>query len=358
MKNKLCLLMIVGLLLATNFLQAQGTAFTYQGHLKDGADPANGSYDLRFRIWDAFSAGSSVSYTVTNGPTLVSNGLFTVNLDFGLVFDGNARWIEIGVRTNGGGAFFTLTPRQTLTAAPYAIFAGGVNAAGISGTITNINATNITFQRYTEPVAGDYFFLKTTNAEPARLGFSSTVHGTERGVLMLGAGVGDVVLDPGYVNGRGLQIGNSGNAGAYLYIQYGMYPTAIYTNGFSHPLEFRSLSYFAGSVRWHYPGILSMPHFGNTSEQGELVFYSRVPHWNYNNKLQTAPNVNGTETMRVGTNGIVAASGIQFKGNGNSMTNIRPNIGSNSAAVSPNTTIYLTNQDGTVYRLSAQKVFP
>jgi hypothetical protein len=219
MKNKPCLLSVVALLLTATFLQAQGTTFTYQGHLKDGVNPANGRYDLRFAMWDAFTGGSSVSYVVTNGATVVSNGLFTATLDFGPVFDGSARWIEIGVRTNGGNAFYTLAPRQALTAAPYAIFAGGVSASGISGTITNINATNVTFQRNTEPVVGDFFFWKTTNAEPARLGFSSTVHGPERGVLMLGAGVGDVVLDPGYVNGRGLQIGNSGNAGAYLYIQ-------------------------------------------------------------------------------------------------------------------------------------------
>jgi hypothetical protein len=348
----------LALLLASSPLLAQGTAFTYQGQLKNGTNLANGSYDLRFSLWDSVSAGSNVSITVTNTATAVSNGLFTVALNFGFAFDGNARWLEIGVRSNSSGGFFTLAPRQPLTAAPYAIYAGGVHASGISGTITNINATNVAFQRYTEPKVGDYFFWTTTNAEPARLGFSSTVHGPERGVLMLGAGVGDVVLDPGYANGRGLQIGNSGNAGAYLYVQYGVYPNTTFTNGFSHPLEFRSLSYYAGSVRWHYPGILSMPHYGNTSEQGELVFYSKVPHWNYNNKQQTAPSSAGTEAMRVGTNGIIAASGIQFKGNGGGLTNVRLNIGSNSVPVSTNISIYLTNQDGTVYRLSAQRVFP
>ena len=32
---------------------AQGTAFTYQGRLNDGGNPANGSYDLRFALYDA-----------------------------------------------------------------------------------------------------------------------------------------------------------------------------------------------------------------------------------------------------------------------------------------------------------------
>ncbi len=43
-------------------------------------------------------------------------------------------------------------------------------------------------------------------------------------------------------------------------------------------------------------------------------------------------------------------------GSGAGLTNVMPNIGSNSVAITPNITIYLTNQDGTVYRLSAQKL--
>jgi len=61
----------------------------------------------------------------------VSNGLFTVTLDFGANFPGANRWLEIGVRTNGGGAYTTLSPRQALTATPYAIMAG--NAANLGG---------------------------------------------------------------------------------------------------------------------------------------------------------------------------------------------------------------------------------
>lgn len=118
---------------------AQGTAFTYQGRLQSGTNVANGSYDLTFSIWTNSSGLSQVGSTVTNITTGVTNGLFAVTMDFGGVFDGNPRWLEIGVRTNGGGAFTTLSPRQSLTAAPYAIYAGGVSAAGINGTIPSGN---------------------------------------------------------------------------------------------------------------------------------------------------------------------------------------------------------------------------
>ncbi len=114
---------------------AQGTAFTYQGHLNDAGGPANGTYDLTFALFAANSGGVPIAASVTNSATTVSNGLFAVTIDFGGAFDGTARWLEIGVRTNAGGAFTTLTPRQPLTPAPYAVFAGGASAAGLTGTI-------------------------------------------------------------------------------------------------------------------------------------------------------------------------------------------------------------------------------
>jgi hypothetical protein len=115
---------------------AQGTAFTYQGRLNDGANPAVGIYDLRFTIYDSVSGGSLVAGPLTNSSTAISNGLFTVALDFGSApFNSALRWMEIGVRTNGGGAFVALTPRQQLTPTPYAIYAAGASATGLSGTI-------------------------------------------------------------------------------------------------------------------------------------------------------------------------------------------------------------------------------
>src|SRR5579872_7349925 len=120
---------------------AQGTAFTYQGRLNDGAGPANGSYDLQFTVYNALSGGNMAAGPLTNSATAVSNGLFTVTLDFGNQFPGAARWLEIAVRTNGGGAFTTLNPRQPIPTVPYAVTAGNVTGpinggAIIAGTIT------------------------------------------------------------------------------------------------------------------------------------------------------------------------------------------------------------------------------
>ncbi len=133
--------------------RAQGTAFTYQGRLGNNGGPANGNYDLEFTIYDSSAGGLVIGSAVTNNPTAVSNGLFIVTLDPGFgVFTGPPRWLEIGVRTNGDtNAYQILSPRQELTASPYAITAASVSgvvpASGLSGTypgaVTLNNPANV-----------------------------------------------------------------------------------------------------------------------------------------------------------------------------------------------------------------------
>ncbi|MDB6111623.1 MAG: hypothetical protein JWR69_3373 [Pedosphaera sp.] len=134
--------LILGALLFTTSLYAQTSAFTYQGRLNDQGAPATGSYDLQFGLWTAASGPIQVGEPLTNAAVAVSNGLFTVTLDFG-PFPGADRWLEIGVRTNGGGAFTLLSPRQAITPTPKAIYstsagsADSVDAANISGGTVN-----------------------------------------------------------------------------------------------------------------------------------------------------------------------------------------------------------------------------
>jgi hypothetical protein len=141
-KPLLAILVFCALIHAGSTIRAQETAFTYQGSLRDGAGPANGSYDLCFALYDAPGAGALQGSWLTNSPTTVSNGLFTVTLDFGRQFSGAGRWLEVLVRTNGGDVFTTLAPRQALTPAPYAIAAGSVTgpiegSSIVSGSITS-----------------------------------------------------------------------------------------------------------------------------------------------------------------------------------------------------------------------------
>ena len=105
-----------------------GTAFTYQGRLNDGSNPATGIYDLNFSLFGVANGDSPLSGPITNTAVAITNGIFTVTLDFGEgVFTGDARWLEIAVRTNGATSFVTLLARQSITPTPYALHARSVS---------------------------------------------------------------------------------------------------------------------------------------------------------------------------------------------------------------------------------------
>ena len=117
-----------------------GTAFTYQGLLKSAGQPANGNYDLKFILYDAASGSGQVAGPLTSAPVVVTNGAFTALLDFGAVFNGDARWLEIGVRTNGSSvSYSTLSPRQLISPSPYALYA---SSAGLAATATTAGTAN------------------------------------------------------------------------------------------------------------------------------------------------------------------------------------------------------------------------
>jgi hypothetical protein len=139
-------------LAASTTASAQSSAFTYQGKLTDHGSPADGFYDFEFRLFDAVEGGTQKGTTLTRTGVEVTNGTFSVQLEFaGCLdcFDGGARFLEVSVRPAGGGSYPLLTPRQLLTSTPYAIKAldaaqlGGQTASGfIQNTTTQQGATN------------------------------------------------------------------------------------------------------------------------------------------------------------------------------------------------------------------------
>ncbi len=136
-------LVLISLLTAVTLsASAQGTAFTYQGQLQNNGSPATGIYDLRFTIYDAVTNGHLAAGPVTNTAVGVTNGLFTVLIDFGPgAFTGQANWLEIAVATNGVSTFSPLAPRQQLTPVPYAVFAESTSALG--GTLSASQLTSV-----------------------------------------------------------------------------------------------------------------------------------------------------------------------------------------------------------------------
>ncbi len=106
-----------------------GTGFTYQGRLTDLAGPVNGTCDFRFKLWTAATGGEQAGVTVEKTSVVLTNGYFTVDLDFGMgifsgpdTFTGEARWLSVEVRCPAGsGTYTTLNGRVALNPAPYAL---------------------------------------------------------------------------------------------------------------------------------------------------------------------------------------------------------------------------------------------
>jgi len=90
--------------------------FTYQGMLKQNGNPVNATLSMTFKLYDALTGGNQVGSAITQNVS-VQNGLFTVQLDFGAVWTGPDRYLEITVGSN------TLSPRVKITPTPYAAYA-------------------------------------------------------------------------------------------------------------------------------------------------------------------------------------------------------------------------------------------
>jgi hypothetical protein len=166
--------------------QDVGTAFTYQGRLNDADEPADGTYDSRFIVYDAPVGGSQVGNIVTREDVTVTDGFFAVELDPGsAVFTGDPRYLEIGVRAGDStGGFTLLSPRQSLLPVPYAMYAqNGVPPGAIimwSGALSSIpggwalcDGTNGT------PDLRDRFIMGVSQGEdPSAIGGSTSHYHT------------------------------------------------------------------------------------------------------------------------------------------------------------------------------------
>jgi hypothetical protein len=96
------------------------TAFTYQGALNRDGQAVTAACDLRFTLFDAATGGIQRGLPQTLPAVAVTNGLFTVDLDFGDLFRGDRLWLETAVQCAGDPGLTVLSPRQALNAAPYA----------------------------------------------------------------------------------------------------------------------------------------------------------------------------------------------------------------------------------------------
>ncbi len=133
------------------FSAPPGTSFPYQGRLTDNGAPANGTYDLQIRLFNSSIGGSQQGLTVLLNDQVVSNGVFTADVDFGAEYDGKALWIQIDVRPGASaGAYTPIFPRTKVAATPYAqalnlpVSESGIAPGGLLD-FTNQDTTNTAY---------------------------------------------------------------------------------------------------------------------------------------------------------------------------------------------------------------------
>jgi len=177
--------------------QAQTTSFTYQGKLSDNGGLANGSYDMQFKLFDTATVGTGTQLgsNVTLSAVQVTNGIFTVQLDFGAgVFPGASRFLEIAVKQSGGASFTVLAPRQPVSSNPYAIrslnsmAADGLSVACVN-CVTSSQILNVQGAQISGPIplasvpAGSPNYIQNTTTQQASANFNISGNGTTGGTL-------------------------------------------------------------------------------------------------------------------------------------------------------------------------------
>jgi hypothetical protein len=272
----------------------QDTTFTYQGSLRDGTNAATGKYDFVFSVFASTTGGGPLVGSITNFSVNVNGGIFSASLNFGgAIFDGADRWLEISVRTNNATGFLVLSPRQKITASPYAItaknvtgvisssqlngplppgvFSGAVlftnsaNAFAGSGTgLTNIQGSNVVGVANVINVL-DYGAVPSPGTLDCTLAISNAIKAAvslRRPIYFPGCAPGNYykisdsfqfdeewltgVNIPGFDNSEGIIINGGGNA---IIAQFSNKPVFVFTNGLNGiRIQNLSLRYFGGAA--------------------------------------------------------------------------------------------------------------
>ncbi|MGO8925945.1 MAG: tail fiber domain-containing protein [Limisphaerales bacterium] len=286
--------------------QAQGTAFTYQGQLQNNGSPASGTYNLTFSLFDTATSGVAVAGPVTNNGVLVSNGLFTVLIDFGPgVFTGATNWLEIAVATNRASTFTMLTPRQQLTPTPYAIYAE--SASGLNGTLS---ASQLTSLGNTNGGSGNFFVGPSGNST------TSGGNNTANGVNAL------------YFNTTGSF--NTANGDGALFSNTG--GSANTANGYGALIANTSGNYNTANGDGALSGNTSGS--GNTANGGAALYNNQSGSYNIALGYQAGLNITtGSSNIDIGNSGVTGDNSIIRIGSGQTQTFIAGVINGNGGGL-------------------------
>jgi hypothetical protein len=320
----------------------QTTAFTYQGSLTANGAPANGSFDLTFKLFDAATGGNEVGSPVVMLGFPVVNGRFTTDVDFPNAFAGDQRWLEVTVGTQ------VLSPRQAVNSVPVAqgaLTCCSPNTVVVSGGAdTHQNGSNLiaALNRIAAltPSASNTFLLKL---EPGSFDLGTTplqlvpfvqLEGSGEGITQI-TGAGQAVINSGVIlaaNNTELrkltvqsQTGNAYSTGIYAdntitttfsinhvtvqALDGTSNGTGIYNNGGSPSIENVTIGVFNSTANGLGYGISNSNNAAQIKNSAIQVHSSGTGQANgiYNNNGAAATLINNV-TINVSTSGVPMTS--------------------------------------------------
>jgi hypothetical protein len=311
--------------------EPMGTAFTYQGRLLDANGPADGLYDFQFALYsDPNLSGSQVGDTIDINDMPVIDGYFTVLLDFGSsVFNGDKRWLEICVKPGDSEErCTTLSPRQELTATPYALQTRGIFVddelnVGI-GTMSPVGRLYVDGGKAMDGTVGANIVLKAQDG------------GDGWAMQNDGAAGGDIILLPGeggeeYGGGSPGPEGNVGigttnplsrlSAGGDGFVNTGVYgygsDCGVYGSG-TYGGYFQGDGYFSNNVGIGItePSSRLQVKAANASSTGGIRVTSSINDNNIIYLQDASPGDQGQIAVRAG-----GSDKVVLRGNGNTYFN-------------------------------------
>jgi hypothetical protein len=331
------------------------------------AGPLTGNYDFEFSVWNAAGVGTGTQQgsTITTNDVAVSNGIFTVTLDFGPIFTGSAEWLDIEVRTNGTTTFFDIGTRQELTPVPYAIYATSTATAASATSFTGSLSGDVTGSQSVTVVAkvgGQTAANVATGVVAANAATNADVANTIVKRDSSGNFTAGTITAAGY-SGNGSNLANL----TATSVTQGMLPVSVLPSSVAQlgsNQTFTGVNTFSNNVIFSPGnGTLVVTNDGGIVP-GLLANGGNAPgHARFRNELEIWPNPSGTTngyldvrntsgtatiTLTGQTGAVVASS---FSGNGSNLTGITAStLGGNDlstisgeSGVSVGTNIYLNN---------------
>ncbi|MBC7901068.1 MAG: tail fiber domain-containing protein [Saprospiraceae bacterium] len=250
MKITINLIILIFCIAFTGAAFGQTAEFTYQGRFTDTAQqqPTNGTYQIRFALFDAVSGGSQIGPAIVNPSVLVTNGIFTVSLNFGASsFSGATRFLQISVFTIPADTYVGLTPRQPVTSAPYAIKALDSDTAAAAEDAANLGGVPATQYVQTNdsrlnddrnPTAGSGNYVQNRLTPQTSTNFNIDGNGTAGGTL-----TGDLINSNSQYNiGNARVLGVAGQNNTFAGFGSGFVNTGVNNSFFGRSAGFDNLT--------------------------------------------------------------------------------------------------------------------